>query len=101
MKWQTSLFLCILLLFSFTLSAQNKDGAVNLPDSLSYQYIHISGIEITGNKLTKGKIITRELNFKVGDSLATFESGKNIWFSEKRFAPADSSQLKLLMTYSR
>jgi outer membrane protein assembly factor BamA len=101
MNRQICFFLFILILVSFSLSAQNKDGTVILPDTLDYPYIHIAGIEITGNKLTKEKIITRELNFKVGDSLSTFESGKNNWFSEKRFAPADSSQLKLFMTYSR
>jgi outer membrane protein assembly factor BamA len=97
----TGLFLCILFFVSFRLSAQNKDGAVTLPDTMQYPYIHIAGMEITGNKLTKDRIITRELDFKVGDSLATFESGKGIRFTEKRFAPGDSSQLRLLMTYSR
>jgi outer membrane protein assembly factor BamA len=95
------LFPFILILVSFSLSAQNKDGTVLLPDTLDYPYIRIAGIEITGNKLTKEKIITRELNFKVGDSLATFEWGKGNRFSQKRFAAADSSQLKLLMNYSR
>ena len=89
------------VLLTFRLSAQNKDGTVTLPDTVGVPYIHIAAIEITGNKLTKERIITRELDFNVGDSLATFESGKGIRFTEKRFAPGDSSQLRLLMTYSR
>jgi hypothetical protein len=92
MNRQSSLFLFILILASFSLFAQNKDGAVALPDTLNYPYIHIAGIEITGNKLAKEKIITRELNFNVGDSLTTFEWGKGNRFGQKRFAPADSSQ---------
>jgi len=101
MNRQICLFLFILIIASLRLSAQNKDGAITLPDTLIYPYIHISGIEITGNKLTKEQIIIRELNFKDGDSLATFEPGKAIRFGQKRFVTTDSSQLRLLMTYSR
>jgi outer membrane protein assembly factor BamA len=95
------LVLAFLSLFICQVTAQNKDGEVTLPDTIGYAYIHISGFEITGNKLTKERIITREFDFKEGDSLATFKTGKGLKWDEKRFAPADSSQLRLLMTYSR
>ena len=97
----TGLLLGILTLISAGLKAQNLDGKVTLPDTLESAYIHIVGIGIAGNQLTRERIITRELDFKVGDSLATFDQGKGIRFTEKRFAPGDSSQLRLLMQYSR
>jgi outer membrane protein assembly factor BamA len=74
---------------------------VILPDTLGHPYIHIAAIEITGNKLTKERIITRELNFKVGDSIAVFQKKKGFLSGEKRFMTSDSSELRLLMTYSR
>jgi outer membrane protein assembly factor BamA len=81
--------------------AQNKDGAIHVPDTLDTPYIRITGVEITGNKLTKPRIITRELDFKIGDSLATFQKGKGGNFSNRNFYPGDSSELRLRMNYSR
>jgi len=81
--------------------AQNKDGAIHVPDTLGVPYVKIAGIEITGNKLTKPRIILRELDFKTGDSLATFQKGKRVNFSDRNFYPGDSSELRLLMNYSR
>ncbi len=95
------LFILGFVFCTLILTAQNKDGAVILPDTLPYPYIHIAGIEIAGNDLTKERIITRELNFKVGDSLAVVETKQGIHFREKRWITGDSSQLRLLMTYSR
>jgi len=93
-----SLFLVCL---TFPLFAQNKDGAVHLPDTIIYQHVKITGVTITGNKLTKERIITRELDFKIGDSLQTFFKGAHPDFTTKRYAPADSSELKLKLQYSR
>jgi outer membrane protein assembly factor BamA len=101
MTLKTALSVCSLILVSFSLSAQNKDGKVTLPDTLDFPYVYISGVEITGNKLTKDRIILRELDFKTGDSLAVFQKTKGLGGSRKRFSVADSSDLKLLMNYSR
>jgi outer membrane protein assembly factor BamA len=81
--------------------AQNKDGKIHVPDTLNSPYIRITGIEITGNKLTKPRIIERELDFRIGDSLATFQEGKGGSFSNRNFYPGDSSELRLRMNYSR
>jgi outer membrane protein assembly factor BamA len=81
--------------------AQNKDGAIHVPDTLNSAYIRITGIEITGNKLTKPRIIERELDFRTGDSLATFQKGKRGNASDRIFYPGDSSELRLRMNYSR
>jgi hypothetical protein len=72
MTRQACLFLFIMIHVSLSLSAQNKDAAVTLPDTLDYHYIYIAGIEITGNKLIKERIIVRELDFKVGDRLELY-----------------------------
>jgi len=85
----------------FILFAQNKDGAIQVPDTLDTPYIHVTGVIITGNNLTKPMIITRELDFKIGDSLATFQIGKRVNFSDRNFYPGDSSELRLRMNYSR
>jgi len=93
----------IAVLFFFTIGlpmtilAQNKNGSIHIPDTLDAPYIRITGVEITGNKLTKPRIITRELDFKVGDSLATFQKGKGGDFSNRNFYPGDSSELHLRM----
>jgi len=92
---------CILACLTYTLLAQNKDGAVHIPDTIDYPYIKISMVNITGNKLTRDRIIIRELDFKIGDSLATFDYHAKVDFATKRFAAADSSELKLKMGYSR
>ena len=94
------LFILIFLISSY-LKAQNKDGAVKLPEELPFEYIRFTEIKITGNKLTKDPMITRELDFKIGDSLGTISPGKKFDFKLKRFAPGDSSELSLRLKYSR
>jgi outer membrane protein assembly factor BamA len=91
----------IVICWPITIMAQNKDGSIHVPDTLDAPYIRITGVEITGNKLTKPRIITRELDFKVGDSLATFQKGKGGNLSNRNFYPGDSSELRLRMNYSR
>jgi outer membrane protein assembly factor BamA len=91
----------LLVLTVLTSKAQNKDGVVTLPESLNYDQVVISECSITGNKLTKNWIITRELDFKIGDTLSTTMIGKKADFQAKRFTPSDSSELRLRMTYSR
>ncbi len=86
----TALWLFIL---PFLLQAQNKDGAIHVPDTLNTPYVKISGVEVTGNKITKPAIIIRELDFKPGDSLATFQKGSKVNFSDRNFYPGDSSEL--------
>jgi outer membrane protein assembly factor BamA len=94
------LFFCLAGL-PITLNAQNKNGSIRVPDTLDVPYVRIAGVEITGNKLTKPRIILRELDFKIGDSLATFQKGKKVNFSDRNFYPGDSSELRMLMNYSR
>jgi hypothetical protein len=94
------LFILIFLISSY-LKAQNKDGAVTLPEELPFEYIRFTETKITGNKLTKDPMIIRELDFKIGDSLGTISPGKKFDFKLKRFAPGDSSELSLRLKYSR
>lgn len=94
-------FITFLVLYTIPVLAQNKDGAVTLPESFPFREIKISEYRITGNKLTKDWYVIRELDFKIGDTLATSELGKLLNLNEKRFFPGDSSELKLRMTYSR
>ncbi|MCX6241234.1 MAG: hypothetical protein NTX43_05450 [Bacteroidetes bacterium] len=101
MKYLLTVLFIYLLVFSGSLNAQNKDGAIHVPDTLAAPYITITGVEIIGNKLTKPKILIRELDFKTGDSLATFQKGKKADFSDRNFYPGDSSELRLRMNYSR
>jgi hypothetical protein len=76
------------------LHAQTKDGEVHAPDEFFDAYIKITGIEVTGNKRTHERIITRELDFKMGDSLATFEGiEKGFNAGNKRFSHSDSSEV--------
>jgi hypothetical protein len=91
----------ITICLPLTLWAQNKDGSIHVPDTLDAAYIKITGVKITGNKLTKPQIVVRELDFKIGDSLATFQKGKKINFNDRNFYPGDSSELRLRMNYSR
>ena len=101
-KFRGQLLLILLFFFPISLAwAQNKDGAIHLPDTIPYPYVEISAVEITGTKLTKNFIIIRELDFKVGDSLSTLTPGKKIDFKDKRFFPGDSSELRLRLKYSR
>jgi outer membrane protein assembly factor BamA len=101
MTIKTTLLCFFLSLLSVSLFSQNKDGAVHLPDSITYDFVKITGLEITGNDLTRDRIITRELDFKIGDSLSTVFKTGGLDLNLKRFAPADSSELKLRMQYSR
>jgi len=101
MKIRAFIILFAFICLSFPLFAQNKDGAVYIPDTIDYPYIKISSVTITGNKLTRDRIIIRELDFKIGDSLVTYEKDGKLHFTMKRFATADSSELRLKMGYSR
>ena len=81
--------------------SQNQDGKVVLPDSIQFNEIVFTEVKITGNKLTKDDIITRELDFKMGDTLSTKFRKRNKYGKLKRSAPSDSSELLLRMDYSR
>ncbi len=94
-----TLILCTLVISSTY--SQNKDGAVHMPEQFNYPYIKISSVEVSGNKLTKDRIIVRELDFKVGDSLAVFEKGTLVGSSIRRFFAGDSSEVRLRLNYSR
>lgn len=83
------------------LMAHNKDGSIHIPGTLVSPYIRIAGVEITRNKLTRPQILIRELDFKVGDSLATFQKSNGPDFSNRNFYPGDSSELRMRMNYSR
>jgi len=96
-----SLLFGLLMFVLAPVVAQVKDGAVILPESLPFEAIKISEYKIDGNKLTKDWYIIRELDFKIGDTLATYQKGKAIDFAQKRFVPGDSSELHLRMIYSR
>lgn len=96
-KWWAIAFFVL----PFVAAAQNKDGSVMLPDTLPYDHIIIKEAKVTGNDLTKEWLITRELDFKIGDTLQSTPIGKGIDFSLKRFAPGDSSELSLRLKYSR
>ncbi len=61
---------CFFCLSPSGIKGQNLDGKIVIPESFPVAYIHITQIEITGNARTKEKIITRELDFSLGDSLA-------------------------------
>ena len=91
-----------LLLFApcFTL-AQNKNGSIHIPDVITDPYVKITRVEITGNKLTRPQILIRELDFKVGDSLATSSRSRGINSSDRNFYPGDSNELRNRMNYSR
>lgn len=91
----------VLSIMLLAANGQNKDGSVTLPESLPFQFIKISEYKMTGNKLTKDWYVIRELDFKIGDTLSTTQKGEKIDFEQKRFAPGDSSELRLRMTYSR
>lgn len=90
-------------LHSPDLKAQNKDGSIHLPEVFPKAYIHINHIEIKGNNRTRERIITRELDFQIGDSLATFEDEFPVFklFRQKRFNRVDSSEVVRRMKYSR
>lgn len=93
----------ILILINFSnLNAQTEDGYIYTPESFTAPYIKISQVEVSGNKRTKDRILIRELDFKIGDTLATFELvNQNRISGQKRFVSNDSSQLARELQYSR
>jgi len=94
--------LIILVLFSVSAFGQNKDGDIYTPESFSSLYIKITSASVEGNKHTKDRIIIRELDFKLGDSLATFNEEEKFSFgSEKRINKSASSELIKRLRYSR
>lgn len=96
------LLIFVFALFSSNLLAQNKDGEIKMPDSFEDAYIFIVDAEIIGNKKTREKIIIRELDFNVGDSLATFEpKDQHVFSSKKRISRSDSSEVSMRIKYSR
>ena len=69
---------------------------------MNHNYIFVVDAEITGNDKTKEKIILRELDFAIGDSLATFDlSLKNNTIVQKRISLSDSSEVSRRLKYSR
>jgi hypothetical protein len=57
------LFSTILIFIVFpgsTLQAQNKDGAVILPDTVDFPFIRITGVTCTGNKLIPSVCLLQE-----------------------------------------
>ena len=94
----------ILLAMGFTgLNAQTEDGEIRLPDTFSAPYIRITEIVIRGNERTREQIITRELDFTLTDSLATFREGIPGFrlLGQKRFNRVDSSEVVQRLKYSR
>ncbi len=58
---------CLFLLLLVTpIFAQQSDSVITVP-----QFAHVENITISGNRKTKPKIILRELEFAIGDSLLT------------------------------
>ncbi len=97
---------CLLFLFLITpnnLIGQSKDGEIHTPDDFPSPFIKISEIEVEGNHRTKDKIIIRELDFNIGDSLSTRTEKKllPIQTGEKRFLSSDSCELLQRLKYSR
>lgn len=90
------------ILFPLNIFSQNKDGKITIPESFDYPYIHIVSAQVTGNGKTKDKIIIRELDFLLNDSLATFDDSKTFTSShEKRINFSDSSEISKRLKYSR
>jgi outer membrane protein assembly factor BamA len=102
MKKSHIILLVVFYLVSVScLFSQNKDGAVHMPEDFDYPYITITTVEIEGNKLTKDNIIIRELDFKIGDTLAVFSKGDLTGPGRRRIIVGDSSELRLRLNYSR
>lgn len=91
----------LLMGIAISVQAQNNNGKVELPASLPFEKIIITESSVSGNKLTKNWIIIRELDFKMGDTLATGEKDASSNLKTFRFLPGDSSELFLRMKYSR
>ncbi len=95
-----------ILLFAFMFAcligqaiSQNKDGKVIIPENIAFDEVVFKEVLVAGNKLTKDHYITRELDFKPGDTLSLIYSTGNS--RQKRRALRDSSELVLRMHYSR
>ncbi len=97
------LFAFIILTASINLTGQSKDGTIKAPQEFQFPYIKITQVEITGRHKTKDRIIIRELDFNIGDSLYTRSKRKThlIQTGEKRFLPSDSCELLQRLKYSR
>lgn len=101
LKKITVTLLTCMLIVGF-LKAQNKDGELNIPAEFDYPYIFIVDAEITGNERTKERIILRELDFSIGDSIATFRDTEYfISLKGKRITLTDSSEISRRLRYSR
>lgn len=61
----------LLIIFPlYNLYPQNQEVKIqNSPSAQDEQYLYISSINIEGNKISKKKIILRELTFSVGDTI--------------------------------
>ncbi len=81
--------------------SQNQDGEIHLPSQFDYSYIHIKEASVEGNKRTRDRIIIRELDFSIGDSLATFQKDLKFGVQGKRFISTDSSEIVMRLKYSR
>ncbi len=96
-----TLFILIIVVTS-SVHAQNKDGAISLPDKFTNNFVKIAQIEVKGNDKTKNKILTRELTFKTGDTLSVVSKSLRLKTGDKRLFVTDSlSELYLEMQYSR
>ncbi len=97
-------FYTLIIPIFFTIQAfgQNKNGEIHTAEAFEYSYLKIISAKVTGNKRTKNRIITRELDFKLGDSLATFNTNNKFSIStDKRINKSDSSELIKRLGYSR
>lgn len=101
--FKLSVYFTLLLCSTNPLFAQNKDGKIQMPLTYNHDYIYISNIEINGNDKTKNRIILRELDFTIGDSLATMPTQKSfISMDTKRISINDTtSELSHIIRYSR
>ena len=62
----------VIILFSLVLCAQH------LSAQSTSEYIYIDSISLSGNKKTKTKVLLRELEFAVGDSIALIELSETL-----------------------
>jgi len=99
MKWY---FMLLVLFLPQWVHAQTKDGEVHMPAQYNAPYIKVTQVEVSGNKRTKDRIIIRELDFQIGDTLATFyEKAPFFRSGQKRTVKSDSSEVALKLRYSR
>lgn len=90
-------------MFSFETLAQNKDGELILPKSFNTKYVKITKVEISGNEKTKDKVIVRELDFSIGDSLATFSQKQGFITTDQSRIYVNDSTVEVIrrLRYSR